>query len=75
MATKAKIMGKGWFKLVRGWTTDDGFTVEYWLGVSGNGACLRTVNPDGLVMTSHVHDPRRIENWLAGYEYEMERGA
>jgi hypothetical protein len=75
MDTTAQMMGKGWFKLVQGWTTDDGFTVEYWLGVRRNGACLRTVNPDGVATISHVRDPRLITDWLDRSGYKMERGA
>jgi hypothetical protein len=69
MATKAQMMGKGEFVLVQTLTGEDDVRIEYWLGVSGNGACLRLIYRNGLVTISHVHDPRRIEDWLAGYEY------
>jgi hypothetical protein len=74
-ADMAQLMGKGTFKLMRTLTGYDDVRIEYWLGVNNNGACLRLVYPDGLVTISHVHDPRRIEDWLARYEYELEGGA
>jgi hypothetical protein len=75
MAVTAQLMGKGTFKLMRTLTGYDDVRIEYWLGVSGNGACLRPVYPDGLVTISHVHDSRQIEDWLARYEYHAERSA
>jgi hypothetical protein len=44
-----QMMGKGEFRLVQTRTGYDDVRIEYWLGVSGNGACLRLVYPDGLV--------------------------
>jgi hypothetical protein len=75
MATTAQMMSKREFRLVQTRTGEDDVRIEYWLGVSGNGACLRMIHRDGLVTISHVHDPRRIEDWLARYKYELERGA
>jgi hypothetical protein len=71
MATKAQMMGKGKFRLVQTQTVEDDVQIEYWLGVSGNGACLRMIHRDGLVTISHVYDPRRIDDWLARYEYPL----
>jgi hypothetical protein len=73
MTVTAQMMNKGEFKLVQARTGADDVRIEYWLGVNGNGACLRLLHRNDLVTTSHVHDSHRIEDWLARYEYEMAR--
>jgi hypothetical protein len=55
MAMVVKMMGLGEFELAQEWD-DDGVRIEYWLGVSNNGACVRVVNPDGTMTITHHHD-------------------
>jgi hypothetical protein len=55
MAMVVKLLGLGEFELVQEWD-DDGVRIEYWLGVSNNGACVRVVNPDGTMTITHHND-------------------
>jgi hypothetical protein len=55
MAMVVKLLGLGEFELAQEWE-NDGIRVQYWLGVSNNGACVRVVNPDGTMTITHHYD-------------------
>jgi hypothetical protein len=71
VTTTAEMMRKGQFQLVQTWTDDDDTKIEYWLGIFDNGACLRTINPDGTVTISHSNNPQTIIDTLARSGYTI----
>lgn len=66
------MMDRGRFAHHHTWRSDTGWTVEYWRGIEGNGACIRAYDDLGRNMwITHRKHPGDALQWLRGAGYPV----